>query len=93
MHFSRSPVSKGWCRGTFFSQFVGRILERAPPSLEALRVRLTGRGTDDVEEVERRLLVAEGELAAQPEFGRVVVNDRLEEALEQLTEIVTEGLG
>ena len=65
----------------------------APPSLEALRVRLTGRGTDDVEEVERRLLVAEGELAAQPEFGHVVVNDHLEEALEQLTEIVTEGLG
>ena len=65
----------------------------APPSLEALRARLRGRGTDDVEEVERRLEVAEGELAAQPEFGRVVVNDRLEEALEQLTEIVTRELG
>jgi guanylate kinase len=65
----------------------------APPSLEALRGRLTGRGTDDAEEVERRLRVAEGELAAQPEFGHVVVNDRLEEALEQLTEIVTGGLG
>ena len=65
----------------------------APPSLDALRARLTGRGTDDLEEVERRLRVAEGELAAQPEFGHVVVNDRLEEALEQLTEIVTGGLG
>ena len=65
----------------------------APPSLEALRARLTGRGTDDVEEVERRLRVAEGELAAQPEFGHVVVNDHLEEALEQLTEIVTRELG
>ena len=65
----------------------------APPSLDALRARLTGRGTDDLEEVERRLRVAEGELAAQPEFGHVVVNDRLEEALEQLSEIVTRGLG
>ena len=65
----------------------------APPSLDALRTRLIARGTDDVEEVERRLRVAEGELAAQPEFGHVVVNDHLEEALEQLTEIVTEGLG
>ena len=65
----------------------------APPSLEALRGRLTGRGTDDAEEVERRLRVAEGELAAQPEFGHVVVNDRLEEALEQLTEIVSRELG
>jgi guanylate kinase len=65
----------------------------APPSLDSLRVRLTGRGTDEVEEVERRLRVAEGELAAQPEFGHVVVNDRLEEALEQLAEIVTRALG
>jgi guanylate kinase len=60
----------------------------APPSLEALRTRLIGRGTDDAEEVERRLQVAEEELAAQPEFGYVVVNDRLEEALDQLTAIV-----
>ena len=65
----------------------------APPALDALRARLTGRGTDDLEEVERRLRVAEGELAAQPEFGHVVVNDHLEEALEQLTEIVTRELG
>jgi len=64
----------------------------APPSLDALRTRLIARGTDDVGEVERRLRVAEGELAAQPEFGHVVVNDCLDEALEQLTEIVTRGL-
>ncbi len=60
----------------------------APPSLAALRTRLVGRGTDDGAEVERRLGVAEGELAAQPEFAHVVVNDRLEDALAQLTEIV-----
>src|SRR5262249_16700028 len=64
----------------------------APPSREGRRARLIARGTDDVQEVERRLRVAEGELAAQPEFGHVVVNDRLDEALEQLTEIVTRGL-
>jgi guanylate kinase len=60
----------------------------APPSLAALRTRLIGRGTDDPEEVERRLKVAERELAAQPEFGYVVVNDRLDEALDRLTAIV-----
>jgi guanylate kinase len=60
----------------------------APPSLDALRTRLVGRGTDDPAEVERRLLVAEHELQAQPEFGHVVVNDRLEEALQRLTAIV-----
>ncbi|HEY7836879.1 MAG TPA: guanylate kinase [Solirubrobacteraceae bacterium] len=65
----------------------------APPSLEALRTRLIGRGTDDPDEVERRLEVAEQELAAQSEFAHVVVNDRLEDALEQLTEIVRSNLG
>ncbi len=60
----------------------------APPSLEALRTRLVGRGTDDPKEVERRLRVAEQELTAQPEFGHVVVNDRLDEALERLCAIV-----
>jgi guanylate kinase len=64
----------------------------APPSLQALRTRLTARGTDDSAEVERRLEVAEDELAAQPEFGHVVINDRLEDALEQLTAIVSREL-
>jgi guanylate kinase len=64
----------------------------APPSLPALRTRLIGRGTDDQEEVERRLQVAEQELAAQPEFGHVVVNDRLDEALERLAGIVAAEL-
>ncbi|HUB36154.1 MAG TPA: guanylate kinase [Solirubrobacteraceae bacterium] len=64
----------------------------APPSLAALRTRLVGRGTDDGPEVERRLQVAEEELKAQPEFEHVVVNDRLDEALERLTEIVAAEL-
>jgi guanylate kinase len=60
----------------------------APPSLDALRTRLIGRGTDDPEEVQRRLGVAAQELQAQPEFAHVVVNDRLQDALEALTAIV-----
>ena len=60
----------------------------APPSLDALRTRLIGRGADGPEEVERRLRVATCELAAQSEFAHVVVNDRLDDALEQLTAIV-----
>jgi guanylate kinase len=64
----------------------------APPSLAALRARLVGRGTDDPAEVERRLAVAEGELTAQPEFRHVVVNDRLEAALDQLAAIVAAEL-
>ncbi len=60
----------------------------APPSLDALRTRLIGRGTDDSDEVERRLQVAGRELAAQSDFAHVVINDRLDEALERLTGIV-----
>ena len=65
----------------------------APPSLDALRARLNARGTDDSEEVERRLQVAGQELAAQPEFAHVVINDDLEQALEQLTAIVSHEIG
>jgi guanylate kinase len=64
----------------------------APPSLAALRTRLVGRGTDDPDEVERRLGVAERELEARAEFAHVVVNDRLEDALGELVEIVTGNL-
>lgn len=64
----------------------------APPSVEALRARLVGRGTDTPDQVDERLRTAERELEAQPEFARVVVNDRLEQATEQLAEIVATEL-
>jgi len=60
----------------------------APPSREALRARLVGRGTDSSEQVDERLRTAERELEAQPEFAHVVVNDRLEQATDELVEIV-----
>ena len=60
----------------------------APPSLEALRARLVGRGTDSPDQVDARLQTAERELEAQPEFAHVVVNDRLEEATDELVSIV-----
>ena len=64
----------------------------APPSAETLRTRLVGRGTDTPEQVRRRLETAAAELAAQPEFPHVVVNDRLEEAVGALVEIVQREL-
>jgi guanylate kinase len=60
----------------------------APPSLDALRARLVGRGTDSPEQFDERLRTAERELEAQPEFGHVIVNDRLEQATDELVEIV-----
>ena len=64
-----------------------------PPSDDALRDRLIGRGTDDPEQVERRLRVAQEELHAADEFQHVVVNDRLDEAVESLAGIVRGTLG
>jgi guanylate kinase len=64
----------------------------APPSLEALRARLVGRGTDDPAQIEARLRTAEREVAAQDEFAHVVVNDRLEDAVDELATIVRDAI-
>ena len=51
-----------------------------PPSLEVLRERLTGRGTDSVEAIEERLAKASSELEfASGRFDVELVNDRLED--------------
>lgn len=60
----------------------------APPTPETLRERLVGRGTDSDEAIERRLRVAEEELAAQDEFEHVVVNDDLDRAVDELDAII-----
>jgi guanylate kinase len=64
----------------------------APPSPDALRERLVGRGTDTPEDVEARLRTAQRELEAREEFRHVVVNDRLEDAVDQLAAIVEAAL-
>ncbi len=64
----------------------------APPSPEALRARLVGRGTDTAEQVDERLRTAQAELDSQPEFSHVVVNDRLEQATDELERIVRGAL-
>jgi guanylate kinase len=60
----------------------------APPSEEALRTRLVGRGSDGPEQIERRLAVAREEMAAEAEFDHVVVNDDLDAAAEKLGDLV-----
>jgi guanylate kinase len=59
----------------------------APPSDEALRERLTRRNTDAPEVIERRLARAKEELAARQEFKRVIVNDDLDRAVEELVRL------
>jgi guanylate kinase len=59
-----------------------------PPSLDALRTRLIGRGAENDAQIARRLEVAERELAAESEWKHVIVNDRLEDAVDQLADLV-----
>ncbi|HVE68769.1 MAG TPA: guanylate kinase [Solirubrobacteraceae bacterium] len=64
----------------------------APPSLDALRARLVGRGTNSPRDMEARMRTAREEVAAQDEFSHVVVNDRLESAVGQLVDVVRASL-
>lgn len=59
-----------------------------PPSMEELTRRLTGRGTDSVDVIERRLAAAQAEMRHVVEFDYVIINDSLERALEDLRAVV-----
>jgi guanylate kinase len=64
----------------------------APPDEQALRARLTGRGTDSEEQIARRLETARDELAAKAEFKHVIVNHDLATAADELTALVDREL-
>jgi guanylate kinase len=51
-----------------------------PPSIEELRKRLEGRGTDSPEVINNRIARAEYELSFAPKFDTIVINDNLEDA-------------
>lgn len=63
-----------------------------PPSVDALRERLVGRGTDTPEAIEQRLAKASYELTFAPQFDHVIVNDNLEEAKQETLRVVSEFL-
>ena len=66
----------------------GVLIFILPPSMEVLRSRLTGRGTDAPEVIERRLSKTRGELAFIDRYDYGVVNDDLEEAVETVRAIM-----
>ena len=63
-----------------------------PPSVEELRRRLEGRGTDSPEAIENRLAKAEYEMTFAPQFDRVVVNDDLAAAKQETLQLVQQFL-
>jgi guanylate kinase len=59
-----------------------------PPSVDALRQRLSGRNSDSPDEVERRLRVAEREMARREEYDHVITNDEIGRTVETIKEIL-----
>ncbi|MEQ1916587.1 MAG: guanylate kinase [Gallionella sp.] len=59
-----------------------------PPSLAALRQRLTGRGTDHEDIIARRMAAARVDVSHVSEFDYVIINDNLNEALRELNAVV-----
>ena len=60
-----------------------------PPSLEVLKNRLTGRGTDSAEVIEKRLNEALREIAGAVDYDYIVVNDDLDTAVNDFVSIVS----
>ncbi len=59
-----------------------------PPSLEILRKRLTRRGQDSEQVIQRRMRDAQAEISHWAEFDHLVVNDSFDTALEELRAII-----
>lgn len=70
-----------------------RLVFLAPPNWEELVRRLTGRGTEAPEVVERRLAAARVELAAEPEFDTTLVNTSVEDVVRELLALMTQSCG
>lgn len=60
-----------------------------PPSLEVLKNRLTGRGTDSQEVIDKRLFEALREIASAKDYDYIVVNDDLETAANDFVSIMS----
>ena len=63
-----------------------------PPSVDELRCRLEGRGTDAPEVIESRIAKAEYELSFAPQFDCVIVNDDLETAKAEALKVIKKFL-
>ncbi|MGP1460254.1 MAG: guanylate kinase [Bacteroides sp.] len=64
----------------------------APPSREVLKARLIARGTESEASLEKRLARFDWEMSQQASFDRVVINDQLERAQQELEQVVGDFL-
>lgn len=59
-----------------------------PPSLDILKERLINRKTDSIEEIEKRLIIAQYEITQIPCYDYLIINDELDEAVEDVWAII-----
>lgn len=64
----------------------------APPSMNELKKRLIGRGTEDMEKINNRLAIALDEMKQTDMYDAVIVNDDLEVAIDKVKKIILESL-
>jgi guanylate kinase len=64
-----------------------------PPSLPKLEQRLRNRGTESVMEIEKRLSNAASEIEFKDRYDYIIINDVLDDAVQQLVDIVTRECG
>lgn len=60
----------------------------APPTVGDLRKRLTGRGTESDDEINRRIAAAESELNQKDKYDYIVINRVVDEAVDEIIEII-----
>lgn len=60
----------------------------SPPSAQILRERLTGRGTESPEEIEKRLQRAVEEVQYMKDYDYIIVNDKLEDAVAKVNDLI-----
>ena len=64
-----------------------------PPSVYALRQRLEERNTESEEEIEQRLAIARSEISRSYDYDYIIVNDRVDEAVDNILEVINRYRG
>lgn len=60
----------------------------APPSMTVLRQRLADRGRENVEQIAERIAAAEWELTQAEKYNHIIVNDKLDECVDEVSEVM-----
>lgn len=63
-----------------------------PPSIEELRKRLESRKTDSLEDIEARIKLAEQEMTYSKYFDKIIVNNKLDDAIKEAEQLVEDWL-